>query len=124
MASVRETRKIAVEEAFVPALGVGLPVEEAIPVLPQNPDTVSDAASDDGPPKADTFFTFVREHSGPALRCTVPILIYAVAVPTLCVHVPLTGNVILPVASGNITLASMSSASAHGYLEADGLIIY
>ena len=124
MASVRETRKIAVEEAPVPALGGGLPVEEAIDL--QALDAVSVAASDDGHPKADTLSTFVQEQVGPSLRCTVPILLYAVAVavPTLCVHVPLTGNVILPVASANVTLASMSSASAHGYLEAEGLFTY
>ena len=152
MANVRETRKITVEEAPVPGATVpgetrtpntpnsrppsiiveeaprpGI-VEEAIslqasPVLlPQIPDAASDAASDDGPPKADTFFTLAREHVGPALRCTIPILIYAVAVaaPALSVFVPLTREVILPVATGNVTLASMASASAHGYLEADG----
>ena len=147
MASVRETRKIAVEEAPAPALGVGggLPVEEAIPlqasaVLPQIPHTVSDAALDDGHPKADTFFTLVREQVSPALRYNVPILFYAVAVavPTLCVYIPLTREVIIPVnsgngtladgngalAHGNGTLASMSSASAHGYIEASGLFIY
>ena len=94
--------------------------------MPQIADTVSDAASDDGHPKADSFFTLVQENINTALRCTVPLLIYAVAVavPVLSVYVPLTGNVILPVASANVTLASLSSASAQGYLKAEASSVY
>ena len=148
MANVQQIRKIIVQEA-----------------LPQIPDTFSDAALDDGhpkadtffesarehlgfalrskspivqdaipsadfsatgPPKADTFFALAREHVGSALRINAPIVIYAVAVaaPALSVFVPLSREVVLPVASGNETLASMSSARRHQYMESSSASIY
>ena len=48
----------------------------------------------------------------------------AAAAAALCVYVPVNQKVIIPVACANVTLASMSSASAHGYLEAEGLFNY
>ena len=90
-------------------------VEDLTPVSPQILVPPSDAASDDGSPKADTFFVgppppdtffaFARQHVGPALRCTVPILVYAVAVAAvaLIVYIPLIREVDLPVRRGNVT---------------------
>ena len=106
MANVQGTLEIIVQPAS--------PDENANP-----PDTVSDAVLNDGPPKANSFFTFVREHGGRALRYTVPILIYAVVVaaPALSVFVVVTREVVLPAALGNKTLASMSAANGHKYLE-------
>ena len=88
----------------------------ASPVLPPQ---IPDAASDDGPPIADTFFVAAREHVSSALRTNAPILIYAVAVapPAICVIVVLNREVTIPIHRGNGTHASMGSASAHGYIE-------
>ena len=85
MANEKQIRKIIVQEAISPPA--------------QIPDAFSDAALNDGPPKADTFFALAREQVGPVLRYTAfPILIYAVAVaaPALSVFVVLTREVILP----------------------------
>ena len=143
MAKVRETRKIIVLPASPDDTGpehrdTGPEHRDTVPEhhdtgpggapapAPVSPDTSSDAESDDGPPMADTFFSLARENVGPALRYNVPIMTYAVAVavPALSVYVPLTREVILPVASGNGTLASMSSVHRHGYLEAEGMVLY
>ena len=55
-------------------------IEEAIAqqaslILPHIPDPFSDAALNDGPPKADTFFVSAREHVSSSLRTNAPILI-------------------------------------------------
>ena len=123
MANVQGTREIIVRPAFQ---------DENVNQIEEQPeeeagaDTFSDAASDDGHPKADPFFTFAREHVGPALRRNAPILIFAVTVaaPALSVFVVVTREVLLPAALGNGTLASMSSASRHGYLECTQLHNY
>ena len=123
MANVRETRKITVEEAPVP--GATVPGETRTPntrplsMIVEAPSIIVEAtppkieATSPGivvPPKADTS---PRENVGPALRLIVPILFYAVAVaiPTLCVYVPLTGKVILPVANGNGTFSNGTLAA-------------
>ena len=99
-------------------------IEEAIAqqaslILPHIPDPFSEAALNDGPPKADTFFVSAREHVSSSLRSNAPILIIAVVVapPALCVHVVLNREVTLPIIRGNNTYASMDSVRAHGYME-------
>ena len=103
-------------------------IEEAIPLQaspvgihasPVLPPQIPDAASDDGPPIADTFFVSAREHVSSALRTNAPILIiaFAVAPPALCVFVVLNREVSIPIRRGNGTYASMNSVQRHGYIE-------